>query len=128
MRECVWGRIMTSWTLLEVNWTPENFSIFRDPKDPSYGISLEVVVYEVDGWECPQELAVCGNVLGPPYYGGVEYCKFLKIRPLDMLTGKIFPKKLGGGKIWGGEKKGPKVGQNRFFSFISRNGGQKSHF
>ena len=31
MGECVWGRIMTSWTLLEVNWTQENFSIF-DPK------------------------------------------------------------------------------------------------
>ncbi len=26
MRECVWGRIMTSWTLLEVIWPPENFS------------------------------------------------------------------------------------------------------
>ena len=30
------GRIMTSWTLLEVNWTPENFSIFG-PKNRLFG-------------------------------------------------------------------------------------------
>ena len=38
MRKRVWGRIMTSQTLLEVNWTPENFSIFG-PKSRLFGPS-----------------------------------------------------------------------------------------